>query len=48
VKKRRERVLSDGCSCHHSAVAVAALTQYLRYITESLYTCIHSNGDGNF
>lgn len=33
--KRRERVLADGCSCHHSAVAVAALAQYTRYIIEA-------------
>lgn len=32
--KRRDRVLSDGCSCHQTAVAVAALAQYMRYIIE--------------
>lgn len=36
TEKRRERVLSDGCSCHRTAVAVAALTQYTRYIIEAL------------
>ena len=32
--KREERVLKDGCECHRTAVAVGALTQYIRYTIE--------------
>jgi len=28
-------VLEDGCSCHKTAVAIAALAQYIRYIIEA-------------
>ncbi len=32
--KREERVLHDGCECHRTTVALAALVQYVRYIAE--------------
>ena len=32
--KREERTMPGGCGCHRTAVAIAALSQYVRYITE--------------
>ncbi|KAK2142282.1 hypothetical protein LSH36_977g01037 [Paralvinella palmiformis] len=34
--KREERMLSDGCECHRTAVALGALTQYVRYTIEHM------------
>jgi len=32
--KREERRMQNGCLCHRTAVAIAALSQYVRYIAE--------------
>lgn len=34
--KREEKQLPDGCECHRTAVAIGALSQYVRYILEYL------------
>lgn len=34
--KREEKVLDDGCMCHRTTVASAALVQYVRYLSEAL------------
>ncbi|KAK7507412.1 hypothetical protein BaRGS_00001347 [Batillaria attramentaria] len=35
ISKREERRLADGCLCHRTTVAAAALVQYVRYLTET-------------
>ena len=32
--KREERPLADGCLCHMTTVAAAAMANYVRYIVE--------------
>ncbi len=42
--KREEKQLPDGCECHRTAVAIGALTQYVRYITEYVMLQNAQNG----
>ena len=36
--KREERLLAHGCESHRSAVALAALVEYVKHLTLLLYT----------
>ena len=36
--KREERLLARGCESHRSAVALAALVEYVKHLTLLLYT----------
>ena len=35
-RKREEKMLEGGCEAHRTAVALGALSQYARYLTEHL------------